>query len=125
MNQARASGRRPSLLAAKLLLAGILAVAAGAGAGNAFAVSATTKPPPAKAAATAPVKKVTTPAQRCKDLEGQFDIALPKHAGAKMLTAAEKLRADGEHLCDAGQHAAGALRLAKALVDLGVKPDVN
>ena len=95
-------------------------------------MSATTKPvppkpaaaPPAKAAAT-PAKKVTTPAQRCKDLEGQFDTALPKHNGAKTLTAAQKLRADGERLCDAGQHAAGALRLAKALIDLGVKPDVN
>ena len=72
-----------------------------------------------------PAKKVTTPAQRCKDLEGQFDTALSKHNPAKALTAAQKLRADGERLCDAGQHAAGALRLAKALIDLGVKPDVN
>jgi hypothetical protein len=124
MNQARASGRRPGLLAAKLLLAGLLALSADAG--SAFAVSATTKPvPPKPAAAAIPAKKVTTPAQRCKDLEGQFDVALSKHSGAKMLTAAQKLRADGERLCDAGQHAAGALRLAKALVDLGVKPDVN
>jgi hypothetical protein len=122
MKEARERGKRPGALAARFLLAAILGLSGTAG--NAWAASA--KPPPTKPAAAAPVKKVTTPAQRCTDLEGQFDGALPKHNNAsKTVTTAQKLRADGQRLCDAGQHAAGALRLAKALVDLGVKPDRN
>lgn len=124
MNQARVRGKGPAALAARLLFAAVLGLATGTG--TAFAASATPKAaPPPKPAAAAAAKKVTTPAQRCTDLEGQFDVALPKHGGSKTLGAAQKLRADGQRLCDAGQHAAGALRLAKALVDLGVKPDVN
>jgi len=95
-----------------------------AGIGSTGVSAPITKPAPQKPA-TPPMKKVTTPAQRCKDLEEQFDAALPKHADAKNLTNAQKLRTEGQRLCDEGQHAAGALRLAKALVDLGVKPDVN
>jgi hypothetical protein len=122
MRVARGSCRQWRALAGRLLLAGLLA--APAGAGTVLGASAT-KPLTPKPPATQPVKKVTTPAQRCTDLEAQFDAALPKHADAKNLTAAQKLRADGQHLCEEGQHAAGALRLVKALTDLGVKPDVN
>jgi hypothetical protein len=72
----------------------------------------------------APPKKppavVVTPAERCDSLERQFDKALPKHEDAKALTAAKKLRVQGEKLCDRGKHAAGALALAQALADLGV-----
>ena len=109
-------------LGSRLLLAGLLA--ASVGAGNALGAS-TTKPVPAKPQVSQPLRKVTTPAQRCTKLETQFDAALTTHGDAKNLTAAQKLRADGEHLCEEGQHAAGALRLAKALIDLGVKPDLN
>src|SRR6266536_1652019 len=122
MHEARTSGKRPGALAGRLLLAAVLALPLGAG--NALGAS-TTKPIAPKPVAAAPAKKVTTPAQRCSDLEGQFDIALPKHDDAKSLPAAQKLRADGQRLCDGGQHAAGALRLAKALIDLGVHPDGN
>src|SRR5437762_13996990 len=110
MHEARERGKRPGALAGRLLLAAIVALSAGTG--NALGAAAT-KPVPPKPPAAAPAKKVTTPAQRCSDLEGQFDVALPKHDDAKSLPAAQKLRADGQHLCDAGQHAAGALRLAK------------
>ena len=67
-----------------------------------------------------PATVVMTPAERCDSLERQFDRALPKHEDAKALTAARKLRAQGEKLCDHGKHAAGALALAEALTDLGV-----
>jgi hypothetical protein len=125
MRVARGRGWQWRALAARLALAGL--VVASAGAGNGLGAAAT-KPPPPKPAASQPAKpakKVTTPAQRCTDLESQFDAALPKHSDAKNLNAAQKLRAEGQHLCEEGQHAAGALRLARALVDLGVKPDVN
>jgi len=122
MKEARGWARQWRALAGWLLLAGGLA--ASAGAGSALGAS-TTKPVPSKPATLQPTKKVTTPAQRCADLESQFDAALLKHGDAKNLTAAQKLRAEGQHLCEEGQHAAGALRLAKALIDLGLKPDVN
>jgi hypothetical protein len=121
MHEARRRQSHRRAFAGRLWLAGCLAALVGIGSLDAapFTKPVTTKP------ATQPAKKVTTPAQRCKDLEEQFDIALPKHADAKNLNAAQKLRAEGQRLCEEGQHAAGALRLAKALVDLGVKPDVN
>jgi hypothetical protein len=122
MKEARGRGRRWRALVAGLSLVGL--IVASAGAGNALGAAAT-KPVPPKPVAAQPAKKVTTPTQRCTDLEGQFDAALPKHGDAKNLTAAQKLRAEGQHLCEEGQHASGALRLAKALIDLGVKPDVN
>lgn len=122
MKEARGRGRQRRALAAWLLLASLAIVSTGAG--NALGASAT-KPVPPKPAASQPAKKVTTPAQRCTDLESQFDTALPKHGDAKNLTAAQKLRTEGQHLCEEGQHAAGALRLARALTDLGVKPDLN
>jgi len=122
MKEARGPGRQWRALAVRLFLAGL--IVASAAAGNALGAAAT-KPVPPKPAASQPLKKVTTPAQRCTDLEGQFDAALLKHGDAKNLTAAQKLRAEGQHLCEEGQHAAGALRLARALIELGVKPDVN
>src|SRR5262249_58898138 len=110
----------PAALLCRLMLAASVTVAAGAGG----ALGASAKAPAQKpAAAVAPEKKVTTPTQRCKALEVQFDQALPKHSDGKSQPTAQKLRADGQRLCDAGQHAAGALRLAKALIDLGVRPD--
>ena len=120
MKEARGRGRQWRALAARLSLVGLIV----ASAGNALGAAAT-KPVPPKPAVSQPAKKVTTPTQRCTDLENQFDAALPKHSDAKNLTAAQKLRAEGQHLCEDGQHASGALRLARALVDLGVKPDVN
>jgi hypothetical protein len=121
MHEARRRHRHWRALAGRLWLAGCVAALLGIGSPVAAPV---TKPATTKTA-TQPTKKVTTPAQRCKDLEDQFDTALPKHADAKNLPTAQRLRAEGEHLCEEGQHAAGALRLARALVDLGVKPDVN
>ena len=121
MHEARGRRRQWRALAGRLWLAACVAALLGIGTPYAAPV---TKPVPQKPA-TQPTKKVTTPAQRCKDLEEQFDTALPKHADAKSLVTAQKLRAEGQHLCEEGQHAAGALRLARALVDLGVKPDVN
>ena len=120
MTEAGRSGRQWRALASRLLLAGLLT--ASAGAGNALDASKP-KPVPPKPPASQLVKKVTTPAQRCTDLETQFDAALPKHRDAKNLAAAQTLRAAGQHLCEEGQHATGALRLARALIDLGVKPD--
>lgn len=122
MTEARRSSRQWRALVGRLLLAGLLT--ASVGAGNALGAS-TTKTVSPKPPASQPLKKVTTPAQRCTDLETQFDAALPKHGDAKNLTAAQRLRAEGQKLCEAGQHAAGALHLARALIDLGVKPDVN
>ena len=122
MTEARGRAWHPAALASRVLLAVGLALSSSVG--NALSASAT-KPVPPKPATAAPAKKVTTPAQRCTDLEGEFDIALPKHSDSKSLSAAQKLRADGQRLCEAGQHAAGALRLAKALAALGVKPEVN
>jgi hypothetical protein len=122
MSKARGRGSQPAALAGWLLVSAVLALSSGFG--SAFGAPAT-KPPQPKPATAAPAKKVTTPAQRCSDLESQFDVALPKHSDSKSLTSAQKLRADGQRLCDAGQHAAGALRLVKALADLGVKPEVN
>jgi hypothetical protein len=93
---------------ARLAVAGILLSAVPIGGG--FAA------PTPKIALT----EVITPAERCDSLEKQFDKALPKHADAKNLAAAKKLRAEGERRCDAGKHAAGALALARALTELGV-----
>ena len=121
MHVARGRRRHGRALAGCIWLAAC--VAAIVATGSSGAAAPVTKPTVAKTAP--PAKKVTTPAQRCKDLEEQFDIALPKHPEAKNISAAQKLRAEGQHLCEEGQHAAGALRLARALVDLGVKPDVN
>jgi hypothetical protein len=123
MKEARGSSGHWRALAGRLLLAGSLVASAGAAVALGAPASKPAQPKPA--AGSQPAKKVTTPAQRCTDLESQFDAALPKHGDAKNLAAAQKLRAEGEHLCEEGQHAAGALRLAKALVDLGVKPDLN
>ncbi len=76
-----------------------------------------------KTAAKAPTQthKVTTPAERCAALERQFDAALLKDAQAHNLSSAKKLRAEGAHLCEAGKHALGALRLSTALADLGLQ----
>src|SRR5438067_1104297 len=125
MYEARERGKRPGALAGRLLLAAAMALASGAGHALGASANKPITPKPAAAAPTKPAKKVTTPAQRCTELEGQFDGALQKHNDAKSLPAAQKLRTDGQRLCDGGQHAAGALRLAKALIDLGVKPDDN
>ncbi len=75
-----------------------------------------------KSPAPAVVRGVTTPAERCTALEKQFDLALLKGVKAHDPALARKLRAEGAHLCDTGRHAAGALRLAKALADLGLEP---
>jgi hypothetical protein len=122
MHEARGRLRHWRALAGRLWLAGSLAALIDIG--SPVAAPVTIRPATPKTT-TQPAKKVTTPAQRCKDLEEQFDTALPKHVDAKNLSTAQRLRAEGQHLCEEGQHAAGALRLAKALVDLGVKPDVN
>ena len=121
MHEARRRQRQWRAFAGRLWLAGCIAALLGIGSPVAAPITKLVTPK----TVTPPAKKVTTPAQRCKDLEEQFDAALPKHADAKNLTTAQRLRAEGQHLCEEGQHAAGALRLAKALVDLGVKPDVN
>lgn len=68
------------------------------------------------------IHKVTTPAERCSALERQFDTALLKGAEPRGLSSAKKLRAEGAHLCESGRHAAGALRLSRALADLGLDP---
>ncbi len=79
--------------------------------------------PPKAAPRVAPVTRhVTTPAQRCAALEKQFDAALLKGVPARNLVNAKRLRAEGGHLCEIGRHAAGALRLSRALADLGLKP---
>ncbi len=122
MHEARERDRHWRALAGAAWLA--VCVAATVGIGTPGTAAPVTKPATQKPAPQ-PTKKVTTPAQRCKDLEEQFDTALPKHGDAKNLVTAQRLRSEGQRLCDEGQHAAGALRLAKALVDLGVKPDVN
>jgi hypothetical protein len=122
MHEARGRQGRRRALAGFLWLAACVAALTSVGSPG---IAAPITKPMTQKATVPPVKKVTTPAQRCKDLEEQFDVALPKHADARNLVTAQKLRTEGQHLCETGQHAAGALRLARALVDLGVKPDVN
>jgi hypothetical protein len=80
---------------------------------------------PADGAKTPPAVTVTTPAERCDDLEKQFDESLPKHTDAKNLTSAKKWRTEGEKRCDAGKHAVGAWWLARALTELGVAPEAE
>ena len=79
-------------------------------------------------AAPAPAAGVVTPTERCQALEKQFDQAIRRHedthgVSTATLAAAKTLRAEGEKLCSAGRHAAGALDLARALADLGIKAD--
>src|SRR5579883_1644284 len=83
MHEARGRRRQWRALAGRLALA--LCIAALVAAGNSGVAAPMTKPTTQKPA-TQPAKKVTTPAQRCKDLEEQFDAALPKHADARNLT---------------------------------------
>ena len=67
------------------------------------------------------VAKVT-PAQRCTELQHQFDSAIQSHRSAAMAPEAKMMRNDGGKLCAQGQHAAGAAKIEEALKDLGVKP---
>ena len=75
--------------------------------------------PPAKA----PAPNIITPAQRCTALEKQFDEALKDSYDGHNLNAAKKLRAEGGHLCETGRHAVGALRLARALEEIGLEAE--
>jgi hypothetical protein len=70
-----------------------------------------------------PMPKVITPAQRCSALEKQFDEALKGTFDDRNLSAAKKLRSEGGHLCESGRHAAGALRLARALQEIGLEAE--
>jgi len=82
-------------------------------------VSAKVQPVPQKP----PMPKVITPAQRCAALEKQFDEALKGTFDDRNLPAAKKLRSEGGHLCESGRHAAGALRLARALQAIGLEAE--
>jgi hypothetical protein len=87
-----------------------------------LAVPALAATAPVKAAkAEAPASRVTTPAQRCAALEKQFDDGAKGEADGRNLAAAKKLRTEGGHLCEVGRHAAGALRLSRALAEIGLK----
>jgi hypothetical protein len=87
-----------------------------------LAVPAASATAPAKTAKVEqPATRITTPAQRCAALEKQFDDAAKTEADGKNLASAKKLRAEGGHLCEVGRHAAGALRLSRALAEIGLK----
>lgn len=62
-----------------------------------------------------------TPAEKCTNLEKQFDSAIKKHEKAAKAGEAKTLRTEGGNLCASGKHAEGVAKLEQALKDIGVK----
>jgi hypothetical protein len=72
--------------------------------------------------AAAKSAKQTKQAERCIELERQFDAEVATHGDVEKIAEARRLRDDGGKLCASGKHASAVRKLESALKDLGVKP---
>ncbi|MDH3475357.1 MAG: hypothetical protein OEM59_16885 [Rhodospirillales bacterium] len=97
----------PAVLSAVLLSTPVLA------AGN-YGNRLATNPYTQKAAAM-------TQAEKCTDLEKQFDAAIKTHETAAKVNEAKAMRTEGGKLCAGGKQAEGIVKLEQALKDLGVE----
>lgn len=72
---------------------------------------------------TQPTQKAAamTPAEKCTDLQKQFDEAIKTHGSAAKAAQAKTLRSEAAGLCTSGKDAEGIAKLEQAMKDLGVK----